>query len=277
MEGGPKKALSPQRIAANQANAVKSTGPKTPAGKAIVGKNAVTHGLFAREVVIAAGEGKESFDEFDGLLKRLREDRKPEGELEDLLVQKMAATVWRQRRLYRFEVGAIRQDLNTVEADVERANKWRQELYWQGRGTPTRESLPGIAHFLEALGEIRMHVEAQGQLTGEHCKWLQTYCGWTADQTIRADIPKAELLREVDEELEDLQQRRTMLASRQREEIVARRARRILPRAAVLDKIQRYEALLERAFSRALDQLERLQRQRKGEFVPPPIRIGVGR
>ena len=35
---------------ANRLNARKSTGPRTPEGKAVVSQNAVKHGLLAREV-----------------------------------------------------------------------------------------------------------------------------------------------------------------------------------------------------------------------------------
>ena len=56
---------SPAKIRANRRNALKSTGPRTRAGKAIVARNARTHGLniptvcdpgFAREVVEVARE-----------------------------------------------------------------------------------------------------------------------------------------------------------------------------------------------------------------------------
>jgi hypothetical protein len=43
-----------------------------------------------------------------------------------------------------------------------------------------------------------------------------------------------------------------------------------LPPADATDKLLRYEAHLDRQLYRAMDQLERLQRQRKGENVPPP-------
>jgi len=42
-----------------------------------------------------------------------------------------------------------------------------------------------------------------------------------------------------------------------------------LPGEQAIDKILRYETAIERKLYRAMDQLERLQRQRKGEPVPP--------
>ena len=50
-----------------------------------------------------------------------------------------------------------------------------------------------------------------------------------------------------------------------------------LPPADATDKLLRYEAHLDRQLYRAMDQLERLQRQRRGENVPPPLNINLGR
>ena len=50
-----------------------------------------------------------------------------------------------------------------------------------------------------------------------------------------------------------------------------------LPAEDATDKLLRYEAHLDRQLYRAMDQLERLQRQRKGEKVPPPLNINLGR
>ena len=50
-----------------------------------------------------------------------------------------------------------------------------------------------------------------------------------------------------------------------------------LPPADATDKLLRYEAHLDRQLYRAMDQLERLQRQRRGEAVPPPLNINLGR
>jgi len=50
-----------------------------------------------------------------------------------------------------------------------------------------------------------------------------------------------------------------------------------LPPADATDKLLRYEAHLDRQLYRAMDQLERLQRQRGGETVPPPLSINLER
>jgi len=50
-----------------------------------------------------------------------------------------------------------------------------------------------------------------------------------------------------------------------------------LPSVEATDKLLRYEAHLERQIYRAMDQLERIQRQRRGERVPPPLNINLGR
>jgi hypothetical protein len=45
---------SDKQVAANRLNAQRSTGPRTPAGKARVSFNALKHGLTGREVVLPA-------------------------------------------------------------------------------------------------------------------------------------------------------------------------------------------------------------------------------
>lgn len=69
------------KIEANRKNALKSTGPKTPTGKVAVRWNAIKHGLLAKEVVIPAGDGKESKAAFKNLLSSLRDDIQPQGDM----------------------------------------------------------------------------------------------------------------------------------------------------------------------------------------------------
>lgn len=79
--------------------AVRDGGPRTPEGKAISSRNALKHGLTAREVVIF-GEDATEYESFrSGFVKRLA----PADELEEFLVDRVAACAWRLRRTVRVE------------------------------------------------------------------------------------------------------------------------------------------------------------------------------
>jgi hypothetical protein len=91
------------QITANRANAQRSTGPRTAAGKAVSARNARKHGLFAKEA-LAKGEDAAGFAE---LGQRLRQALAPEGELEEALCARIVGCVWRLRRVVRLEGSMI--------------------------------------------------------------------------------------------------------------------------------------------------------------------------
>jgi hypothetical protein len=90
---------SERQIAANRANALHSTGPKTPEGKAAVRHNALRHGLLARDVVLP----DEDFDAFEDLRNRVRADLSPVGPIEELLADRVVSIMWRLGRSERAE------------------------------------------------------------------------------------------------------------------------------------------------------------------------------
>jgi len=60
--------VTPKQVAANRKNGARSTGPKTPAGKAASSRNSLKTGLLSRELILA-GESREEFDAlFDQLI-----------------------------------------------------------------------------------------------------------------------------------------------------------------------------------------------------------------
>ena len=61
--------------------------------------------------------------------------------------------------------------------------------------------------------------------------------------------------------------------SEQRERMESKAAN--VPEASRLERLMKYSASLERDFDRTLKQLERLQRMRKGQPVPPPLNLNV--
>ena len=92
------------QITANQENSKLSTGAKTSEGKAIVAQNAIKHGLLSHKLIL----GEEDLESWKILLNGLVETLLPVGMIEQLLVEKIAISFWRQRRLVGAEVAAIR-------------------------------------------------------------------------------------------------------------------------------------------------------------------------
>jgi hypothetical protein len=89
-------------VTANRANARKSTGPKTPAGKAVAARNATRHAILQGNLLATQ-------DEDAGALEALREaflsELAPAGALEAALVERITGAVWRLRRVQAAEVG----------------------------------------------------------------------------------------------------------------------------------------------------------------------------
>jgi len=85
------------QVEANRANAQKSTGPRTPEGKATVAQNAIKHGLLARHAVIVG----EDTDDYELLRDQLGAELVPVGLLESRLVERIAGLFWRLERAER--------------------------------------------------------------------------------------------------------------------------------------------------------------------------------
>jgi hypothetical protein len=87
--------VSSKQLDANRRNAMKSTGPKTPEGKARVRFNALEHGLRARSILIPG----EDAEEFRRLCDDLDCDWQPQTRTECLHIEQMAINTWLLRRL----------------------------------------------------------------------------------------------------------------------------------------------------------------------------------
>jgi hypothetical protein len=96
-------ALSSRELAARHANAAKSTGPRTHDGKSVASMNALKHGFFAHDVVNSLLDGRARVAEFNTLLDALLEEFQPETAIERILIDEIAASCWRIRRIMRYE------------------------------------------------------------------------------------------------------------------------------------------------------------------------------
>jgi hypothetical protein len=90
-----------RQIEANRRNALKSTGPKTEAGKQQSRRNAVRHGLTA-ETVIGTLEDAEDYRDFEAAVIA---DYDAQSAVERELVLRLASVLWRLRRATTMETG----------------------------------------------------------------------------------------------------------------------------------------------------------------------------
>jgi hypothetical protein len=82
------------QLAANRQNALQSTGPKTPEGKAASSQNALKNGIDARAVLLP----DDNHDEFREFTAEMFEHLRPKGPVENQIAERIVATSWRLRR-----------------------------------------------------------------------------------------------------------------------------------------------------------------------------------
>lgn len=109
------KTASPRRLAANRANARKSTGPKSPQGKQTAKFNALQHGLTARHVCLPG----ESRDDYDERRRQYIHLFKPTNILELELVDALAAALWAKQRYTRIETHNIEDQVYRSRLDFD--------------------------------------------------------------------------------------------------------------------------------------------------------------
>ncbi len=90
---------SEAKINANRSNSLKSTGPITHSGKRHSRMNAVRTGVYARTIILP-GENSASYEKIrDAVFSELR----PQGIIQKMLANQIAADIWRLIRLDRAE------------------------------------------------------------------------------------------------------------------------------------------------------------------------------
>ena len=97
------------QIAANQANAQLSTGPKTEEGKAASSKNHLSHGLTYRGgtfVLLPWEDG----EEFNNLVIDLKCEYTPKNRTEMILVERMAQHHWLRNRATMLQGNCFKDD-----------------------------------------------------------------------------------------------------------------------------------------------------------------------
>jgi hypothetical protein len=281
----------------------RSTGPRTRRGKEISKQNSLKYGLFSKVIVLKG----ESQADFDALLNGLRDSFQPVGTLEDVFVEKLASLLWRNRRLLLAEAAEIEAGRQFLAWD----EKQRQVIE---AGTFPPVSCTGglirkianaeaLQTCLSRLGALQAGIERHGFNPAKDMPILTTLYGDFNEQHWQVDLFKIYLVLEGGSRIADDIRKQRELPSpqeyrrlflhalnceierldrykKERTSIEFRRTklealRRSVPESPRLDSLLRYGASLDRTFDRTLSQLERAQRMRLGQPVPPSINVNV--
>src|SRR5712691_2325705 len=297
------QSLDIERSSSSAHSNSKALGPRTRQGKQKSSRNATKHGVLSKVIVLSS----ESKAEYEELLAGLRETLQPEGALEELLVEKLATTVWRHRRLLLAESAEIRKNTEFVESDQRKQEQEAAETVcslaplnrcglMRAIATPRvfecclrflGDLHRGIQKFgfrpkqdailLQAIYGTRDRVRLGLDLYDSYEIWLQIAETSEQERERKEYMSPAEcrmiFSEEIDKEVRrikrDQKARASIETARMQLEIVCRN----VPDGPGLDRLLRYEASLERTLDRTLSQLERLQRMRRGQPVLPKLEV----
>lgn len=289
------------------------TGPRTEVGKKRSSENALKFGIFSRATLLP----DESLSEYKSLLEDLWVTRQPVGKVEEILVEKLASIIWRNRRMLVAEGAEIRKHSEFLETDRHCADeKQAQEISMRGQeGRLFEPSLEPVGlmwniqnpdvleRCKELLVEIRHKIQTNGlswerdspilqQIYGdsrrphlrptlydEYYGWFRTGLVTEIEQRTKGyatpEECKQEVLRRITSEMNYLKQYNDKSESIESKRMEIEILRQRVPDSPGLDRLLRYESSLERAFDRTLTQLERSQRMRKGQPLPPQLDVKI--
>ena len=270
--------VSERKLRANRRNAKLSTGPRNTGNSKY---NALKHGLLSKAAIIQTGEAKEDPLELMALVDALWKDFEPVGAMEELLVDRIAASYWRLRRAQRAEVGEIQAaaDRAAEETQGRAAERMRdaQDVWPRIEGM-----LEDVRERIVQRGFVREDEFAElasvwGINGGMMISWL--FCSATlpgnargasgngqgeSDERAAWASVKDGILQRIDKELDT--RGRTDDALKEWHELEKETAVLScqLPDTAVLENIIRHETAIDRQMYRALNELKRLQASRLG-------------
>jgi len=302
---GP-RSISAKQIDANRRNALHSTGPTTPEGKEASRCNALKHGLRAKEMIIP---GQEDPAEFEAILTELYEEWEAEGHTERHLVQQIGRAEWRLSRAIRAELGEIRTQMPSSTPNFNDAEKQIEEAAKLSPHTLQKilaESTLGILCLRKAVENALDELESEGTVSEETCLHLGRLFGDQRDSPATIlntlffeEMPegeeddldtdreptadkagpdeKAAARKHLEMVLKDLDRRARNVHKHERTNLEIARQRLSIPQSLALERILRYETAIKREMRRDIDQLERLQRRRRGEPLPPTVNVNVSK
>jgi len=301
---------SSKQVRANRRNSRRSTGPKSPKGKAIVARNPIRHGLLSGLRVLPELESQE---EWETHLAVTIENLQPVGYMEELLAERIAFHWWRLRRAVRFErdsVAAVLEDAE--EGSGMFVDQWIDDKRVRvSRLAQAKDKVEMATHWHSVLGNLgdlpsdkivgtgedllERVCDAANVTYGELLPRLYQLMGWETDggkkyagEWVVEDLRK--LIRGLSQHsrASPSRLRRTMTTrarlaierAEQEHADLVRKLRRYRQQHVFLDSyaqesLMRHEGQIERAVHKSMHELERIQARRQGAMVAAPVAIDV--
>jgi hypothetical protein len=290
----------------------KSSGPQTAAGKQRSKYNARKHGIFSRETVLK-GESRQQYESvLAGLLDDFQTVGSAEELLVEklatlswryrrLLIAE-SAEIQRRAEFIEWEKGSeVQQEVEQIEEERRLASSSRQDT---GAGLIARIQNPAILTVcIDSLIELRNGINVFGFNKESNLEILRKIYGGIQRSRVReslldlygglyyiSQLPEEErkrkgclspsqcveyVVKAINGEMLRLKEFQKSQASIEASQNKLNRLRLQVPDSPALERLLRYEASLDRSFDRTLSQLERLQRMRRGQPVPPTLKIEV--
>jgi len=254
-----KGSISQRKIEANRRNAQKSTGPTSLEGKARCAQNARIHGILAGEVVVRHGDGAEKASDFAQLVTDLHAQLRPQDAIEHVLVDRIAACYWRLRRAQRYEVGAVREGLDSCKTALDEPGPNVKEHY---AGVRKLEMALAIEKHLnqepaerrQALGDQSPEVALNASTND-----LDHRPGDGSDPSVK-EPPAQESEDRFAKMEEAIREYKGLTEHVEKQDALAESRRPLLaalPSDEQLNRLIRYESMLDRQLHRALAELRR--------------------
>jgi hypothetical protein len=264
--------MSARWLAANKANAQKSTGPTTAEGKARAAQNARKHGLLSKDVVLT---GSESTAEFQDFLERLCDQLQPKNAIENALMDRAAACYWRLRRAQRYEVGAVRsalhdgqllRDEDHMARRRRRLEELRRDLHGHQRDLQILHSAEGdLADFEKQQREVAL--KRASLEIGQSVRNL------TDPAVLEAAIQECrQRIADTQSQMRECEPETPLAADPHNDLHSSSASLAMLPDNEELDRLIRYETMLDRQLHRALRELRHRQaRSTQDQLEAAPI------
>jgi hypothetical protein len=271
-----------EKIEANRKNATHSTGPRTAAGKARSANNSTRHGLLGKFVLLE-GEDPKEFAEFE---QQTRAELKPEGAVENSLVDRWCKDTWRLNRLDNAE-SALLENKPSFD-DFSLFDILNLGKYLCDESRRRFEEIPAITEFFASNSKETNNDGMTHDGSGAS-SLRETHLGFAAMMGLEVSSLEELATKQLGDRLRAADKETRRAESTQVNDEPDRAegkhrassinadfmARAFARKRDALGLLLRYRTKTERSRDNALHELQRLQAARQGQTVAPPELVDV--